>query len=152
MSRLPLRPISSSRLRSRVEYLARAEIEYKEGLQGTQFVIKNPNMAAAERATRKSLLWLVAVGFFMHMLDATIVSTAYPSMASSLVERPLRMHSVIVAYALTMAMLIPASGWLIDRFGARRVFFSAIVLFVAGSVACAASHSLGQLVASRVLQ
>ena len=101
---------------------------------------------------RKSLLWLVAVGFFMQTLDATIINTALPAMAASLGESPLRMQSVIVAYALTMAMLIPASGWIADRFGARRVFFSAIVLFVAGSVACAASQGLGQLVAARVLQ
>ncbi|MET0541006.1 MAG: multidrug transporter subunit MdtD [Variovorax sp.] len=103
-------------------------------------------------STRKSLLWLVAVGFFMQTLDATIINTALPAMAASLGESPLRMQSVIVAYALTMAMLIPASGWIADRFGTRRVFFSAIVLFVVGSLACAASHSLGQLVAARVLQ
>ncbi len=101
---------------------------------------------------RKSLLWLVAVGFFMQTLDATIINTALPAMAASLGESPLRMQSVIVAYALTMAMLIPASGWITDRFGTRRVFFSAIVLFVAGSLACAASHGLGQLVAARILQ
>lgn len=108
--------------------------------------------ASSELSSRKSLLWLVAVGFFMQTLDATIINTALPAMAASLGESPLRMQSVIVAYALTMAMLIPASGWVADRFGARRVFFSAILLFVAGSVACAASHDLGQLVAARVLQ
>lgn len=109
-------------------------------------------MPSTELTTRRSLLWLVAVGFFMQTLDATIINTALPAMAASLGESPLRMQSVIVAYALTMAMLIPASGWIADRFGARRVFFSAIVLFVAGSVACAASQGLGQLVAARVLQ
>ncbi|MFS2164348.1 multidrug transporter subunit MdtD [Variovorax sp. Varisp62] len=107
---------------------------------------------AAVDPVRKSLLWLVAVGFFMQTLDATIINTALPSMAASLGESPLRMQSVVVAYALTMAMLIPASGWIADRFGARRVFFSAIVLFAAGSVLCALSHGLGQLVAARVVQ
>ncbi len=101
---------------------------------------------------RKSLLWLVAVGFFMQTLDATIINTALPAMAASLGESPLRMQSVVVAYALTMAMLIPASGWIADRFGTRRIFFSAIVLFAAGSVLCALSHGLGQLVAARVVQ
>jgi len=101
---------------------------------------------------RKSLLWLVAVAFFMQTLDATIINTALPAMAASLGESPLRMQSVIVAYALTMAMLIPASGWVADRFGTRRVFFCAIVLFTLGSVACALSHGLGQLVAARVVQ
>ncbi len=107
---------------------------------------------SSETTARKSLLWLVAVGFFMQTLDATIINTALPAMAASLGESPLRMQSVIVAYALTMAMLIPASGWIADRFGTRRVFFGAIVMFVLGSVACALSQSLGQLVASRVLQ
>ena len=100
----------------------------------------------------KSLLWLVAVGFFMQTLDATIINTALPAMAASLGESPLRMQSVIVSYALTMAMLIPASGWIADRFGTRRVFFSAIVLFVLGSVACAASQGPTQLVVSRIVQ
>ena len=106
----------------------------------------------AVQPVRKSLLWLVAVGFFMQTLDATIINTALPAMAASLGESPLRMQSVVVAYALTMAMLIPASGWIADRFGTRRIFFSAIVLFALGSVLCALSHSLGQLVAARVVQ
>ncbi|MGJ7508166.1 multidrug transporter subunit MdtD [Variovorax sp. GT1P44] len=101
---------------------------------------------------RKSLLWLVAIGFFMQTLDATIINTALPAMAASLGESPLRMQSVVVAYALTMAMLIPASGWIADRFGTRRIFFAAIVLFVAGSVLCALSRGIGQLVAARVIQ
>ncbi|KQW59683.1 multidrug transporter subunit MdtD [Variovorax sp. Root411] len=111
-----------------------------------------PEAETAADPVRKSLLWLVAVGFFMQTLDATIINTALPSMAASLGESPLRMQSVVVAYALTMAMLIPASGWIADRFGTRRVFFSAIVLFAAGSVLCALSHGLGQLVAARVVQ
>lgn len=106
----------------------------------------------SEDTSPKSLLWLVAVGFFMQTLDATIINTALPAMAASLGESPLRMQSVVVAYALTMAMLIPASGWIADRFGTRRVFFSAIVLFVVGSICCALSPGIGQLVAARVLQ
>ncbi|QCK87660.1 DHA2 family efflux MFS transporter permease subunit [Phreatobacter aquaticus] len=98
------------------------------------------------------LLWIVAVGFFMQTLDSTIVNTALPSMARSLGESPLEMHSVVIAYSLTMAMLIPASGWLADRFGARSLFMAAIVLFVAGSLACAMSGSLMQLVCARVVQ
>ncbi|MBH1963322.1 MAG: multidrug transporter subunit MdtD [Comamonadaceae bacterium] len=100
----------------------------------------------------RALLWLVAVGFFMQTLDSTIVNTALPTMARNLGESPLRMQSVVVAYALTMAALIPASGWLADRFGTQRVFFAAIVLFTLGSAACAASTQLDQLVAARVLQ
>lgn len=100
----------------------------------------------------KVLLWLVAIGFFMQTLDATIVNTALPAMARSLGESPLRMQSVVVAYSLAMAMLIPASGWLADRFGARRVYLAAITLFLVGSVCCALAQQLGQLVAARVVQ
>ena len=106
----------------------------------------------SEISFRKSLLWLVAIGFFMQTLDATIINTALPAMAASLGESPLRMQSVVVAYSLTMAMLIPASGWIADRFGTRRIFFTAIVLFVAGSIACAVSQGLGQLVVTRIVQ
>jgi len=82
------------------------------------------------------LLWLVSASFFMQTLDATIVNTALPAMARSLGEGALRMQSVVIAYSLTMAMLIPASGWLADRFGIRRAFLSAIVVFTIGSVLC----------------
>ena len=108
--------------------------------------------APAVADSRSPLLWLVAIGFFMQTLDATIVNTALPSMAASLGESPLRMQSVIIVYSLAMALLIPASGWMADRFGTRRVFFCAIVLFALGSLLCALSQNLGQLVASRVLQ
>ncbi|MCU4118380.1 multidrug transporter subunit MdtD [Variovorax sp. N23] len=111
-----------------------------------------PEAITSAAPVRKSLLWLVAVGFFMQTLDATIINTALPAMAASLGESPLRMQSVVVAYSLTMAMLIPASGWIADRFGTRRIFFSAIVLFVLGSIACALSQGLGQLVTARVVQ
>ena len=98
------------------------------------------------------LLWLVAVGLFMQTLDSTIVNTALPAMARSLSESPLKMQSVIIAYTLTTAMLMPASGWLADRFGTRRMFFAAIFLFTIGSLLCAESRSLNMLIASRVVQ
>jgi MFS family permease len=105
-----------------------------------------------EAKSRNILLWLAAVGFFMQTLDATIVNTALPAMAHSLGESPLRMQAVVVSYALAMAMLIPASGWLTDRFGTRRVFFSALLLFSIGSLLCAYSPSLTFLVLARVVQ
>lgn len=104
------------------------------------------------QVSRQPLLWLVALGFFMQTLDSTIVNTALPSMAHSLAVSPLHMQSVVVSYALAMAALIPASGWLADRFGTRSVFLAAIVLFTLGSLGCALSQSLDQLVAARVVQ
>ncbi|HTJ93809.1 MAG TPA: DHA2 family efflux MFS transporter permease subunit, partial [Pararobbsia sp.] len=98
------------------------------------------------------MLWVVAVGFFMQTLDSTIVNTALPPIAQSLGESPLRMQSVIIGYSLTMAVVIPASGWLADRFGTRRIFQLAIVLFVIGSIFCAMANRLDYLVAARVVQ
>lgn len=97
-------------------------------------------------------LWIVAIGFFMQTLDTTIVNTAIPSMAHDLGVSPLHMHSVIVYYVLTVAVMLPVSGWLADRFGVRNIFFCAIVLFSLGSLLCALSGTLGQLVLSRVVQ
>lgn len=100
----------------------------------------------------KPLLWLVAAAFFMQTLDATVVNTAIPAMARALGESPLRMQSVVIAYLLTIAILMPASGWLADRLGTRRVFLAAVLLFGLGSLTCALASTLAQLVASRVLQ
>ncbi len=97
-------------------------------------------------------LWIVAFGFFMQSLDTTIVNTALPSMAKSLGESPLHMHMVIVSYVLTVAIMLPASGWLADRVGVRNIFFSAIILFTLGSLLCAQAATLNQLVLARVLQ
>lgn len=100
----------------------------------------------------RPLLWLVAGAVFMQMLDTTIVNTALPAMARDLGQSPLRMQAVVVAYALTVAMLIPASGWLADRFGTRRIFVFAIALFTVGSLACALAQDFQQLVGARVVQ
>lgn len=97
-------------------------------------------------------LWIVAFGFFMQSLDTTIVNTALPSMAASLGESPLHMHMVIVSYVLTVAVMLPASGWLADRVGVRNIFFTAIVLFTLGSLFCARANTLEGLVMARVLQ
>lgn len=102
--------------------------------------------------TARLLPWVVAIAFFMQTLDGTILNTALPAMAGDLHEDPLRMQSVVIAYMLTVAILIPASGWLADRFGTQRIFFSAILLFSLGSLCCALSANLTQLVMARVLQ
>ncbi len=100
----------------------------------------------------KKLQWLAAMAIFMQSLDTTILNTALPSIAHDLNHSPLSMQSVIVAYALTLALLIPVSGWLSDRFGTRKIFSVAVLLFTLGSLCCAMSNTLGLLVASRILQ
>lgn len=95
---------------------------------------------------------IAAAAFFMQALDATILNTALPAMAKSLNESPLAMQLAIVSYSLTVALLIPLSGWLADRFGTRKVFIYAVSLFALGSLSCALSRSLALLVVSRVVQ
>lgn len=98
------------------------------------------------------LPWIAAMAFFMQALDATILNTALPDIARSLNHSPLAMQSAIISYTLTVAMLIPVSGWLADRFGTRRIFMIAVSLFTFGSLACALSGSLTQLVIFRIIQ
>lgn len=95
---------------------------------------------------------IVACGLFMENLDSTVVATALPAIARSLHEDPLRLNLAITSYLLSLAVFIPLSGWMSDRLGARTVFSSAIVVFTLGSIGCGFSHSLWQLVATRILQ
>ncbi|GAB7126080.1 multidrug transporter subunit MdtD [Silvimonas sp. JCM 19000] len=108
--------------------------------------------AEMDARTARLLPWIVAIAFFMQMLDGTILNTALPAMAATLNESPLRMQSVVIAYLLTVALLIPASGWIADRFGTRRVFFGAILLFSLGSLCCAQAPTLTMLVLARIVQ
>jgi EmrB/QacA subfamily drug resistance transporter len=110
-------------------------------------------VAAPPTATIKRFLpWLVAVAFFMESLDTTILNTALPSIASGLGVAPLSMKSVLTSYTLSLAVFIPISGWVADRFGTRRVFASAILVFTIGSILCGISSDLHLLVACRILQ
>ncbi|GAQ15189.1 MULTISPECIES: multidrug transporter subunit MdtD [Myroides] len=105
-----------------------------------------------DERTRKYLPWLGALAIFMQALDATILNTGLPSIAKSLGESPLGMQSIIVSYTLTVALLIPLSGWLADRFGTKRIFILAVGLFTLGSVFCSMSATLDQLVLARIFQ
>src|SRR5277367_2009851 len=98
------------------------------------------------------LPWLVAVAFFMESLDTTILNTAVPAISEALKVTPLSMKSVLASYTLSLAVFIPISGWMADRFGTRRVFASAIGIFTLGSFLCGISNDIHVLVACRVLQ
>ncbi|MEG6606079.1 MFS transporter, partial [Pseudomonas aeruginosa] len=80
--------------------------------------------------------WLVAVAFIMQALHGTILNTAQPSLASTLYKKPMRKQAVVIAYQLTVALQIPASGWIADRFGTRRVNLAAELLYSLGSLLC----------------
>ena len=101
---------------------------------------------------KRLLPWLVAVAFFMESLDTTILNTAVPAIARALGVAALSMKAVLSSYTLSLAVFIPVSGWMADRFGTRRVFSSAIGLFTVGSLLCGLSSNIHVLVACRVLQ
>src|SRR5580698_5403122 len=103
-------------------------------------------------ASRKLLPWLVAVAFFMESLDTTILNTAVPAIADALGVAPLSMKAVLASYTLSLAVFIPISGWMADRFGTRRVFASAIGIFTLGSLLCGISGNIHLLVAFRIVQ
>ena len=101
---------------------------------------------------KTTLPWIVAVALFMEQLDTTIVNTAVPAMAESLGVTPLSLKSVVTSYILSLAVGIPVSGWMADRFGTRRVFFTAVAVFTFSSILCGLAQSLPMLVAGRILQ
>jgi len=101
---------------------------------------------------KKILPWLVAVAFFMEALDSTILNTAVPMVASALRVPPLSMKSVLSSYTLSLAVFIPISSWIADRYGTRRVFSSAIGVFTLGSFLCGISNNIHFLVFCRILQ
>ncbi len=103
-------------------------------------------------ASKRILPWLVAVAFFMESLDTTILNTAVPTVAAALHVAPLSMKSVLSSYTLSLAVFIPISGWMADRFGTRLVFSSAIGLFTLGSLLCGLCTNIHLLVACRILQ
>jgi len=103
-------------------------------------------------SVKRILPWLVAVAFFMESLDTTILNTAVPAIAKALGVAPLSMKAVLSSYTLSLALFIPISGWMADRFGTRRVFSSAIGLFTVGSFLCGISRNIHVLVACRILQ
>src|SRR5690242_9392277 len=95
---------------------------------------------------------IVACAMFMQNLDSTIIATALPAIGASLGESPLRLNVAITCYLLSLAVFIPISGWTADRFGARRVFTGAIIVFTLGSIACGFAQSLWMLVLARIVQ
>jgi EmrB/QacA subfamily drug resistance transporter len=105
-----------------------------------------------ETTLKLYLPWVVATTLFMEQLDSTIVNTAVPAMALSLQVPPLSLKAVVTSYILSLAVCIPVSGWLADRFGTRRVYASAVAMFTLASILCGVSVNVPMLVAARVLQ
>lgn len=103
-------------------------------------------------SVKKFLPLILATAIFMQMLDSTILNTSLPSIARDLNESPLNMQNTIISYVLTLALFMPVSGFLADKFGTKNVFIISLVLFSLGSLFCSLSQNLTQLVISRVIQ
>ena len=114
--------------------------------------IAAPPLQVPSEAAKRILPWLVAFAFFMESLDTTILNTAVPAISEALHVTPLSMKAVLASYTLSLAVFIPISGWVADRFGTRRVFAAAIGIFTLGSLLCGISSNIHLLVACRILQ
>ncbi|KIA97974.1 major facilitator transporter [Flavobacterium sp. JRM] len=113
----------------------------------------NANSAGQNNETIKKVLPLIlATSIFMQMLDSTILNTSITSIAKDLNESPLDMQNAIISYVLTLALFMPVSGFLSDKFGTKKVFMFALLLFSVGSLFCSLSQNLTHLVFSRVIQ
>ena len=95
---------------------------------------------------------VLAVALFMENMDSTVIATSLPAIAVDINTSPIELKLALTAYLVSLAIFIPVSGWMADRFGAKNIFRTAIVVFMIGSVACAMSDSLGAFVVSRFLQ
>jgi EmrB/QacA subfamily drug resistance transporter len=112
-----------------------------------------PPKPQTSRPVREHIVPLiVAVALFMENMDSTVIATSLPAIAAAIGTNPLALKLAITAYLLSLAVFLPVSGWTADRFGARRVFRTAIVVFMAGSIGCALSGTLTQFVLARMLQ
>jgi EmrB/QacA subfamily drug resistance transporter len=120
-------------------------------------MLDSADPAPAEVESPKGLLRLlipmtVAVAFMMEQIDTTVITTALPSMAASFGRSAVSLNLAITAYLISLAVFIPISGWVADRFGMRRTFITALGLFTLGSLCCGAAPNFSSLIAMRVLQ
>ncbi len=113
---------------------------------------KPDNTQPLTRGARRLTAAIVACALFMQNLDSTIVSTALPVMARAFHADPVHMNVALTAYLFAVAVFVPASGWMADRFGTRNLFRAAIAVFTLGSVLCGRADTLPLLVAARLLQ
>src|SRR5258706_6843666 len=95
---------------------------------------------------------IVACALFMENMDSTVIATSLPAIAVDIGESPLALKLALTSYLVGLAIFIPISGWVADRYGSRTIFAAAIVVFLGGSLACAASSSLTYFVIARFVQ
>ena len=101
---------------------------------------------------KRSIPLVLAVALFMEQMDSTVIATALPAIAADIGTSPISLKLALTAYLVSLAVFIPISGWMADRFGARRIFAIAIGVSLVGSIACAVSSSPVEFVIPRLLQ
>ncbi len=111
-----------------------------------------PPLDPSQRHRERVTALIVAAALFMQNLDGTVITTALPAMAADFHADPVRLNIALTAYLFSVALFVPASGWLADRFGPRYIFTIAITVFTAGSVLCGLATSLPMLIAARIIQ
>ena len=111
-----------------------------------------PGIQEEKSGFKRSLAIVLAVALFMENMDSTVISTSLPAIARDIGTSPIALKLALTAYLVSVAIFIPVSGWMADRYGAKTVFRTAIGVFVLGSIACAFSNSLGAFVGARFLQ
>jgi EmrB/QacA subfamily drug resistance transporter len=121
-----------------------------------QVAVRSPEApvitAANDRRAERLVALIVAAALFMQNLDSTVIATALPTMARAFNADPVHMNVALTAYLFAVALFVPASGWMADRYGTRQVFRAAIAVFTLGSVLCGRAETLPFLVASRIIQ
>lgn len=115
-------------------------------------MMKNNDTNIELKAIKKYLPYILASAIFMQMLDGTILNTALLAIGKDLNVSPLNMQSAIISYVITLALFIPISGYLADKFGTKKIFVASLMIFALGSLMCALSYSLSFLVFSRIIQ
>jgi EmrB/QacA subfamily drug resistance transporter len=98
------------------------------------------------------ILLIVSFAMFMEAVDTTIINTAIPVMAHSLQVNPIDLKLALISYLLSLAIFIPISGWLADKFGVKKVFILAVAVFTLSSIWCGFTHNLGELICARIVQ
>lgn len=106
----------------------------------------------ASIAPKQVISFIVAFSFFMEALDSTVINTAIPAMSRSLMVDPIDLKVALISYLLSLAVFIPISGWLADKFGSKRIFISALITFTLSSLACGFADNLTALVIARFIQ
>lgn len=122
------------------------------GKDVAEAILASPAADEPPKAAGPLIPMIIGTAFFMQTLDSTVISNALPTMARSLHEDPVTLNLAITAYLLAVAVFLPISAWVADRFGAKRVFRAAIVGFALSSLLCGLTHTLPMLVGARMLQ